>query len=126
MTEQPPPEQPHPGPPVPPAAPPPAHQGHPAQPGQAGYPPYPYPPYVYSPPINVYAILALVLAVAVLPPLGIYFGHKAKAQIAQTGERGVELATAGLVVGWVLTAIFGVFLLIWCGVAGTMILRAGQ
>ena len=67
-----------------------------------------YPPQL--PPINMYAILSLVLALAVFPPLGIYFGTKAKRQIAQTGERGVELATAGLVVGW----IFSGFMLLSC------------
>jgi hypothetical protein len=34
--------------------------------------PPPYQP--YPPPYNVYAILSLVLALFVLPPLGIYFG----------------------------------------------------
>jgi hypothetical protein len=118
MTEQPPPDQPRPGEP----APPPFQQSHPTQPGQAGYAPYPYPPYPHSPPINTYAILSLVLGAAVFPPLGIYFGRKAKTQIAQTGERGAELATAGIVVGWVLTAFFGVLLLVWCGLVGTAIL----
>jgi hypothetical protein len=70
--------------------------------------------------MNMYAILSLVLAVFVLPPLGIYFGYKAKQQIAQTGERGVELATAGIVVGWVFTAIFVLFFAIWCAFAGAM------
>jgi hypothetical protein len=75
--------------------------------------PPPYQP--YPPPYNVYAILSLVLALFVLPPLGIYFGHKARQQMAVTGERGAELATAGIVCGWVLTAIFGFFMVIWCG-----------
>lgn len=102
MTDQPPTQQP---PQVPGPTP-----GHP-----------PYPPYAYSPPVNMYAILALVFGAMVFPPLGIYFGNKAKKQIAQTGERGVELATAGLVVGWIFTAIYGLFVLVWCGVVGTMI-----
>jgi hypothetical protein len=89
------------------------------------YPPYP-PPYAYSPPINLYAILALVFAVAVFAPLGIYFGHKAKAQIAQTGERGVELATAGIVVGWIFTAMFGLFILVWCAIAGSIFVTGTQ
>jgi hypothetical protein len=78
-------------------------------PSQPGYqPPPPQPPY------NTYAILALVLGVLVLPPLGIYFGHVAKRQIAASGERGIELAQAAIVVGWVLTALMGVFLLVFC------------
>jgi hypothetical protein len=93
------------------------------QPAQVPGPP-PYPPYGYPPPINMYAILALVFGAMVFPPLGIYFGSKAKKQIAQTGERGVELATAGLVVGWIFTAIYGLFVLVWCGVVGTMIVRS--
>ena len=73
------------------------------------------PGYVWyqPPPYNTLAILALVLGVMVLPPLGIYFGHKAQEQIAQTGERGVELAKAGVVVGWILTSLYGV---LFCGV----------
>jgi Domain of unknown function (DUF4190) len=90
MTEQPPPYLPAP-------QPPPAHQPPPAQ-----------------PPYNTYAIIAIVLAVLVLPPLGIYFGHVAKREIAASGERGIELAQAAIVVGWVLTAIMGVSLLAFC------------
>jgi hypothetical protein len=74
--------------------------------------PPPYRP--YPPPYNVYAILSLVLALFVLPPLGIYFGRKARQEIALSGERGAELATAGIVCGWVLTALLGVFMVIWC------------
>ena len=76
--------------------------------------PPPYQPYPPPPPYNTYAILSLVLALFVLPPLGIYFGRKARQEIARTGERGAELATAGIVCGWVLTATFGVFMVIWC------------
>jgi hypothetical protein len=50
----------------------------------------------------------------VLPPLGIYFGKKAQQQIAVTGERGIELAKAAVVVGWVLTIGVGAFFVIWC------------
>ncbi|PWU44295.1 hypothetical protein DLE60_19670 [Micromonospora globispora] len=98
---------------------PPSQQPPPAPGPTPGYPPYP--PYAYPPPVNMYAILALVFGAMVFPPLGIYFGNKAKKQIAQTGERGVELATAGLVVGWIFTAIYGLFVLVWCGFVGTMI-----
>jgi Domain of unknown function (DUF4190) len=77
--------------------------------------PTPYPPYGYAPPINMYSILALVFGVMVFPPLGIYFGRKAKQQIAQTGERGIELATAGQIVGWIFTGIWGLLVLVSCG-----------
>jgi hypothetical protein len=87
-----------------------------------GHPPYQ--PYAYSPPINMYAILSLVFGAMVFPPLGIYFGNKAKEQIAQTGERGVELATAGQVVGWIFSVMYALFILVWCGFAGTMLVGA--
>jgi hypothetical protein len=86
-----------------------------------GYPPpYAGPPpirYPTQPPYNTYAILAIVLACFVLPPLGIYFGHQAKAQIAQTGERGIELARAAVIVGWVLTALMALMIVLWCAFA---------
>ena len=53
---------------------------------------YPPPHGWYPPPMNTYAILSLVFALAVFPPLGIYFGNKAKREIAERGERGIELA----------------------------------
>ncbi|MFG2039380.1 DUF4190 domain-containing protein [Dactylosporangium sp. NPDC048998] len=85
-------------------------------PPQPGWQP---PPAMYypAPPTNTYAILAAIFAFVVLPPLGIYFGYKARAQIAQTGERGSELATVGIVGGWILTVIQGAVLIIWCGFA---------
>jgi Domain of unknown function (DUF4190) len=88
-------------------------------PGQQVWYPLPY-GYVISQPYNTYAILSLVFACFVFPPLGIYFGAKAKKQIAVSGERGIELAKVGYIVGWVLTALQGVFILIWCGLASTM------
>jgi hypothetical protein len=103
----------------------PAGQPSPGQPQPGPYPgPYPPGPYLYPPPgyvvyqpqpgINVYAILSLVLGIMVLPPLGIYFGRKAKEQIEETGERGIELAKVGEVVGWVLTILYGLFFCFIC------------
>jgi Domain of unknown function (DUF4190) len=74
--------------------------------------------YQNPPPFNVYAILSLVISLAVFPPVGIYLGYKAKQQIAQTGERGIELAQIGIIGGWILTAIYALFLI--C--AGGMVL----
>ncbi|MGH8922092.1 MAG: DUF4190 domain-containing protein [Actinomycetes bacterium] len=54
----------------------------------------------YPPPTNSMAILALVFAFAFWP-LAIVFGHLARRQIARTGESGRGLATAGLVIGYV-------------------------
>src|SRR5215471_11074854 len=86
----------------------------PYPPPPPGYPGYPnYGP--YQPPYNTMAILSLVFAVFVFPPLGIYFGYRAKQQIALSGERGLELANAGLITGWVLTSIYALFLLFFCG-----------
>jgi len=79
-------------------------------------PPYPYVP--YPPPFNTYAILSLVFALFVFAPLGIYFGKVAKRQIAQTGERGIELANVGIICGW----IFSVMLVIWCGLFAALII----
>ncbi|WP_027659599.1 DUF4190 domain-containing protein [Salinispora fenicalii] len=91
-----------------------------------GHPPYPpYPPYAHPAPFNTYAILALVLGAMVFPPLGIYFGNKAKGQIAQTGERGVELATAGVIVGWIFTAFYGLLFVVWCGMAAVFVGSSG-
>lgn len=53
---------------------------------------------------NAYAIAALVLAF--LFPVGaIICGHVARKQIRETGEGGLGIATAGLVIGYVFTAI---------------------
>jgi len=68
-----------------------------------------------QPPFNIYSIIAIVLAVAVLPPLGIYFGNVAKKQIAETGERGIELAQAAIIAGWVLSGIMLLGFLVFCG-----------
>jgi hypothetical protein len=79
-------------------------------------PPAPLPPGPYQPPrpFNTYAIIAIVMACFVMPPLGIYFGHQAKKQIAVSGEQGAELAQAAIVVGWVFSIIIGVMLLAFC------------
>jgi Domain of unknown function (DUF4190) len=69
----------------------------------------------YPPPYNLYAILSLVISLVVFPPVGIYLGYKAKEQIAQTGERGIEMAKIGIVVGWVLTSVYAVFMVCGCG-----------
>jgi hypothetical protein len=91
----------------PPVQPPPVVPYGMVPPGQYGYMVYQPPPY------NTLAVLALVLGIMVLPPLGIYFGHKAQQQIAQTGERGIELAKVGVVIGWIGTSLY---VLMFCGV----------
>ena len=74
----------------------------PLQPPQPLPPGTPYPP---RPPFNTYAIIAIIMACFVLPPLGIYFGHLAKRQIKRTGEAGDQLATWGLVLSYAFTVI---------------------
>jgi peptidyl-prolyl cis-trans isomerase B (cyclophilin B) len=79
-----------------------------AQPG--GYPPYPpYPGYPGYPPYpprktNAMAIASLVSAF-VVAPLGVVFGHISLSQIKRTGEDGRGLAIAGLIVGYLATAL---------------------
>jgi hypothetical protein len=82
----------------------------PAQP-PGPWPPHPafYPPYPVGRPTNTLAILALVLAF-VFAPAAIVLGVLARRQIRQTGEDGHGLATAGLVIGIVFTALTALFI----------------
>jgi hypothetical protein len=73
--------------------------------GPYGYPgpyPYPYPP--MRPRTNTLAILALVFGF-VCAPAAIVLGAVARRQIRRTGEEGMGLATAGLVLGIVFTVL---------------------
>jgi len=76
------------------------------------------PPGYYAPmyqpprPTNGMAIAALICSVA-FAPLGIVFGHIALSQIRRTGEEGRGLAVAGLVIGYVFTAIAVLFVIFW-------------
>ncbi len=101
--------------------------GHPQQPPWGQQPPYaPQPPYgQYGPPgqgprgggPNMLAILSLVFAF-VFAPAGIVLGHLAKRQIRQTGEEGSQLASWGLILSYIFTAIG---LLVCCGWIGLVI-----
>lgn len=53
-------------------------------------------PHLAARPTNTMAILSLIFAF-VFSPLGIVFGVMARKQISVTGEGGVGLATAGLI-----------------------------
>ena len=75
------------------AYPPPPYGGCPARYG------YPQPP-----PTNSLAIVSLVCAF-LFAPLGILFGHISVSQIKKTGEEGRGLAIAGLVIGYIFTAL---------------------
>src|SRR5882757_8770864 len=61
-------------------------------------------PYARVPTTNGMAIAALVGAL-VFAPLGIILGHIARSQIKRTGEGGRGMATAGLIIGYVVTAL---------------------
>jgi hypothetical protein len=60
---------------------------------------------------NGSAIASLVLGIAglvVFPPIGIValvFGYRARREIVERGEGGDGLATAGIVLGWIGTAL---------------------
>lgn len=58
------------------------------------------------------AVVALVCAL-VFAPLGIVFGHIALSQIRRTNEDGKPLAIAGLVIGYIFTALFLVVIVFW-------------
>jgi hypothetical protein len=61
---------------------------------------------------NTLAIVAIILGFAV-PVAGIITGHIALSQIKQTGEGGRELALAGTIIGYVLTALGVVAIVAW-------------
>ncbi|MGV0715517.1 DUF4190 domain-containing protein [Mycolicibacterium sp. XJ662] len=106
---------------------PPATYGYPAQyPHQTPepsaavhYPPPPgqYPemvmPVAYMPvaKTNGMSIAALVCSL-VFAPLGIIFGHIALSQIKRTGEDGKGFAIAGLVIGYIFTALLVVYIVV--------------
>ncbi len=75
----------------------------------------PYGPYGAPPAanrgVNVLAILSLVFAF-VFSPAGIVLGHLAKRQIRTSGEEGDQLATWGLILSYVFTALL---VLVCCG-----------
>jgi hypothetical protein len=66
---------------------------------------------------NGSAIASLVLGIAglvVFPLLGVLalvFGYRARREIAERGEEGAGLATAGIVLGWIATALSALFVI---------------
>ncbi|MDV3124931.1 peptidylprolyl isomerase [Mycobacterium sp. 21AC1] len=76
-------------------------------PPYGGYPPgYPQYPggYPTPPRTNALAVAALVCGL-LFAPLGIVFGHLSLSQINRTGEQGRGMAIAGLVIGYLMTAL---------------------
>jgi hypothetical protein len=86
--------------------PPPAAPGYQA-PGYAAAPGY-----APGPKTNVLAIVAIILGFLV-PIGGIITGHIALSQIKKTGEAGHGLALAGTIVGYVLSAAWIVFWIVY-------------
>ncbi|HEX6075223.1 MAG TPA: DUF4190 domain-containing protein [Micromonosporaceae bacterium] len=107
-------------------------------PGQSGYPPpeppgYPPPPLYppapggypgYFPPArrtNGLAIASLVVSCAsffvcaLLGCVGAIMGHVARRQIRESGEDGDGMALAGIIVGWILTALSLLAIIVYVG-----------
>ena len=55
-------------------------------------------------------VLGIVWIYGITSVLALILGYQAKREIARTGKRGEEMATAGLVLGWV--ALMGLVLFI--------------
>ncbi|RLP94845.1 DUF4190 domain-containing protein [Micromonospora sp. CV4] len=91
----------------------------PAQAGPYGYPPVGYPGYGYppAPKQNGLAIAAMVVAIigalglcgyglgGYIGAVGAILGHVSRKQIRERGEGGEGFATAGIIVGWIATAL---------------------
>ena len=60
---------------------------------------------------NAFALTSMILGILGGSVLAIIFGHLAKAQIRRTGEKGEGMATAGLVLGYLGTAIVAIIIL---------------
>ena len=77
----------------------------PAVPTPAATAPAATPPASAAPAYNVFAIVALASAF-VIPILGIVFGHLALRELKTSGQQGREMAIAGLVIGYALSAVY--------------------
>jgi len=73
--------------------------------------PYNGPPYGYSRGMNGLAVVSLI-SVFVFPPLAVILGHMARHQIRRSGESGAGIALGALIIGYVVTAIVVVLVLV--------------
>lgn len=98
--------------------PPPAQLGYGPSPPYGGYwspvPPAWHGSYPRPQATNAMAIVSLVLALVgcLCIPLsitGAILGHVARQRILGTGERGKELALAGIIVGWTVTGLYAIY-----------------
>ncbi|ANY05235.1 hypothetical protein AFB00_01685 [Pseudonocardia sp. HH130630-07] len=107
-----------------------APQGPNPQPGPYGAYPQPQPGWgpAYPPPrpTNGMAIASLVLGILWLYWVGsilaLVFGYIAKRQIAERGEQGGGLATAGIVLGWIGVGLLILAIVFFVGFAGLSII----
>lgn len=76
-------------------------------------------------PTNTLAVLALVFAF-LIAPLGIVFGHIARGQIKRTGEEGDGLALAGLIIGYIFTALGILAVIVWIAFFGLLAAAFGN
>jgi len=128
-----------PPPPVPPVPPPAADANVPPQPSpyvqpaaqpnpyaQPAAPPNPYgaPAYAYAPGprTNTLAIVGFVLSF-IVSVAGIICSHIALSQIKRTGEGGRGLALAGLILGYVFTAFWALYII---GIIVVLVIGASQ
>ncbi|GGA57428.1 hypothetical protein GCM10011490_03980 [Pseudoclavibacter endophyticus] len=102
---------------------------HGAVPPAPGYAPVPYQPQSYAAPrpTNTMAIIALVGGI-LTGVVGIVCGHIALNQIKRTGEDGHGLALAGLIIGYVFTAVwvgivlfYLLYVLVFIGIFGAVL-----
>ncbi len=89
-------------------------------------PQYQHPGY-HPPPrqTNGMAIAALITAF-LFSPAGIVLGVLARKQIRRTGEEGWGMATAGLIVGAVLTVLWVLAIALWVVLAVWLVREAGN
>ncbi|OCB10144.1 cyclophilin [Mycolicibacterium porcinum] len=89
-----------------------------------GYPvgyPAGYPPYAHT---NGMAVAALVCSV-LFAPLGILFGHISLSQLKRSGEQGRGIAIAGLVIGYAMTAL-AIVAVVLTVVLGLIVVKAAE
>lgn len=136
MSQQPPSPPPYPGQPYPEQPQYPAQQYPALQYPAQQYPPQPYaqpyPQYAAAPPNNSLAVVSLISGIVgwtILPFIAsivaVITGHMARKQIAATGESGAGMATAGLVLGYVMIGLSVVSILIAVLVFGVFAAAVG-
>jgi hypothetical protein len=94
-----------------------------------GYaPPYGYVVAAPGPRTNGLSIAAMVVSIVgavglcayglggIIGAVGAILGHVARRQIKRTGEKGGGMALAGVIVGWIATALFVIAVGIWIAV----------